>query len=383
MIVATDPTTINVKALLAVAKAAALTTASVGVSPIYESLHLDVDAAERKLVVAATNLELSSTFELDGPAVSATPDTWKGLVPAKALVAVLAKLRDDVVHLEWCDSSHVLRLVAGLSEFELAGHAGDNAPDIIGAKREEGPCATLTLEEIEHGVRRVGFAVSKIPMKTLIHGALIRARGGKLVMVGTDGRRIGVAPIRDTEGEFEAVVPVKYLNALITAMRSAAATDATLYVDRTHLTAAFAGGSLSSRMLEGRFPPYEEVVQIKGSAERCVVRRLEFRDALERVRVTTSVEASAARVHFSAQGIELKTRSQQIGNAQAVVSGTLDGAPRRVGGNVAYLIEALNALSGDEVTISWARPTGDVITTPLHFSDGSEDVNALMPVSVE
>ena len=108
---------------------------------------------------------------------------------------------------------------------------------------------------------------------------------------------------------------------------------------------------LFSRLIEGNFPNYEQVIpkQEKTLSE---TNREDFLQAVKRTALLTSPDSPAVKMDFVAGKILISSRSPNIGEAKEELPAKLNGPEIAIGFNPNYLIDVLKNLDVEKVSIS-------------------------------
>ncbi len=105
---------------------------------------------------------------------------------------------------------------------------------------------------------------------------------------------------------------------------------------------------LTSRLIEGTYPNYKQVIPQKGEHE-VQVNRLDFINAVKRVSVMSREKTKAILVEFTEGKAILRSRDQEVGEATEEIDLIYKGPGITLGLNHQYLIEALDSMEDEEV----------------------------------
>ncbi|MEO1008928.1 MAG: DNA polymerase III subunit beta [Planctomycetota bacterium] len=235
------------------------------------------------------------------------------------------------------------------------------------------------------------FATARETTRYAINGLLMRRRGKVLELVATDGRRLaltrGTVPgAGKDDDDVSCIVPTKALSLL---QRLVDGEDETVTVAVGDQRALFAIGIsddgqpravLSSTLVDGQFPPYEEAIpgdqNVKATFDRDVLH-----SAVKRAALLTNEESKGVRMAFSGEQktLELSSHAPEMGEARVQVElKGYDGADVEIGFNPAFITEALRVLHDADVTMELrdGRHAG------LIKSSGNGFLYVVMPVNI-
>ncbi len=347
--------------------------ASKGVHPVYESVQIMADADA--LTLQATDLEIGMRVVV-GPGDALTieqPGT--AVVPAQRLAAILRELPPGPVVFDWNADRRECRLKAGSSRFKLQGPSPEDFPEIpdIGGAEEVAVAASA----LRRMIKRTAFAAAKERMRYALNGLLLQVEGEKVEFVATDGRRLALesdACSNPGGAALRAIVPTKGFQQL---ERSLGDTTETVWlaVGNNHFRARTGNVTIVSRLVEGSFPGYREVVPATCSHS-ATIRRDAFHAALRRVALVTSRDAQCVRLTLENDAMTVSARSTE-GSAEERIPCGYTADQEVLGFNPEFLLDALAVLEGDDVMFEWNGKA-----SPGKITEGSYTY-VVMPVSIE
>ena len=120
-----------------------------------------------------------------------------------------------------------------------------------------------------------------------------------------------------------------------------------------------------SRLIEGEYPPYQEIIPKKFKT-RVTVKRDEF---LNQVKTASLFSGKINEVKFSinsdSKEIEIFSQSPDIGESRSNLSGKIEGEQIEVSFNHKFLIDGLNNIKGSEVTFDLSDKEGACVLKPV------------------
>ncbi len=278
------------------------------------------------------------------------------LVPSRLATDIVRALEPGAVGIV-ADEEEV-RISSGRAEFTVRVPIG---AEISRLTKLEGEGITLPAARFADGLRQVVRAAltddTRAPQLT---GVLMVATEGGLRLVATDSYRLA---LRDLEGlsalapGAEVLVPAR---ALAEIQRLVGSTDSggeegNLIFRHSDLDAVFEIGTvrLTTRLLRGPFPDYQRLLP-PSYPFALTTEREEFAAAVRRVRLMVRDAKDATtpvRITFSPEGAELTVLTAEAGRAVERVDGTFTGEELTVAFNPTYLLDGIEALRADTVTL--------------------------------
>ena len=133
-----------------------------------------------------------------------------------------------------------------------------------------------------------------------------------------------------------------------------------------------------SRLIDGTFPAYEDVIP-KPSSKSFRVTVAAFATALRRAALLTTRDALSVQVDVAKDLVTLRSRASEVGEAKVELPVAYDGAAERMGFNPAFLLEALRVME-PEAECRFEFTTGKA---PGKLTDGDDYVYVVMPIALE
>jgi DNA polymerase-3 subunit beta len=239
---------------------------------------------------------------------------------------------------------------------------------------------TLPVEGLAEALRQVTRAASGEDSRPILTGVLMSAENDGLRLVATDSYRLAVRDLRGLgvlAEDQKVLVPSRALNELMRLLGSSAG-QMSLRLGSHDATFDVGDVTLTTRLIEGEFPNYKMLIP-SGYPNRLIVGREALLDAVRRVKLLARDATTPVRIALRATGIELTVITTDWGTATEDVDAKYEGAEMTVAFNPNYLIEGVEAVTGDDVALD----TLDALKpATLRPTDGDDYLYLLMPVRV-
>jgi DNA polymerase-3 subunit beta len=349
-----------------------------GALPVLQGVRLEVVGDELRL--AGSDLDL--TIQVTAPV--AGQEDGVCVIPARLAADIVRALEPGAVQIETDDDE--ARIASGRSQFAVRVLPADEFPRL---PVQSGDAVTLASADFAEALRQVVRAASSDDARPVLTGVLMAAEDPGLRLVATDSYRLAVRDLPGAsvlrEGQ-KVLIPSRALTELQRLAGSApekgddkaAAAEVTLRLGEHDATFEVGNVRLTTRLIEGEFPNYRQLIPAS-YPNRLIVGREALLDALRRVRLLVRDQTTPARIALKADGIQLTVVSSEIGQATEDVDAKYEGAEMTVAFNPGYLIDGVEAITGDEVlleTLDALKPA------TLRSTEGGEYLYLLMPVRV-
>ena len=347
--------------------------AAKGIHPVYESV--EIIATSDGLEILGTDLEIAMRVRVSTAASVTIEQPGTAVVPAQRLVSICRELPKGSVTIARDADQRECTISAGRGRFKLHGQSPEDFPEIPVV--EDTTSVVLEPGTLRNLIRLTAFAAARERMRYALNGVLVRVEGGTIEFVATDGRRLAraTAPVgTGATGDFHAIIPTKGLQQLDKSL-SDADTEVRLSVSGNHLCGRTERVSVISRLVEGSFPNYRDVIP-ENCKQKAIIGRALFASSLKRASLVTSREMQSVKLHF-AEGLLTVSAQSADGSAEEVVECDFGGTEESVGFNPEFLLDALNILGGETVQFEWNDRK-----SPGKVTEGGY-VYVVMPVSLE
>lgn len=343
--------------------------------PILSCVKLTADKERTEL--CATDGEASLRLGINALSVKKAGST---VVPAERMFSIVRELTDVELALEADDRQCTIR--GHDSEFHIFVASAADFPPVPAL--EEDADLVIDGRELRRMIGLTVYAAARETSRYAINGVLWKKQGKKLFMVATDGRRLARAggSLREARSsDFDAILPAKSLSVFERVFVPTKADDEFLVrvkVMPNQIILSSGQRMLSTVLVEGNFPDYEAVIP-KGSDRKVRANREELLAAVRRTALLTTEDSRSVKLAFAKDQLVMTSQSPEQGDARVQVPIQLEGQPVDIGFNPAFLVDALRALTQEEVFIELQDNFRPGV---LCGEDKSEFLYVVMPVSL-
>ena len=329
-----------------------------------------VEAQSDNLTLVATDLQVGIRYRLEQVDVK---KPGKGLIPADRFLAIVRECPDQTLTL--AIESDTCRIDTSDSHFKLNTSDAESFPTV---PESDGPDGFKITTGILRGmIHRTLFAAARESSRYAINGVLWAPEGKTLLMVATDGRRLAQvrAPLLAGTTEVTAIVPVKTMTLLD---RCLAETDqeATVCFQENRVIAKLPRVTLSSTLVEGTFPKYQEVVP-HDTTIKVQLKTEALLSALRRAALLTTENSQGVRMQFSKDRLVLTGRAAETGEGTVELKIEYPHEDLEMGFNPHYLVEALRVVGTEDISLELKAAN-----TPGLVRSGEDFLYVVMPVNL-
>ena len=304
-----------------------------------------VVVSDGKLTVTATDLEVELLAEVEVDVDSAGEIT----VPGRKLHDICKALSDGV-QVEFSVSGDRVKVTAGRSRFTLSTLRAADFPMVEEVAAQQ--TLRLDRQKLRYLLEQTQFSMAQQDVRYYLNGLLLETEGQTLRAVATDGHRLALAELQMAETvqrNEKVIVPRKGVLELQRLMDGDGEVELTLGAN--HVRAQLDGIRFTSKLIDGKFPDYERVIPVDPkniiTAERGLLRH-----ALQRTAILSNEKYRGVRLSLADNNVTIQANNPEQEEAEESVEVEYSGENIEIGLNVNYLLDALSAVSKDQVEIS-------------------------------
>ncbi|MGV3706202.1 MAG: DNA polymerase III subunit beta [Arcticibacter sp.] len=343
------------------------------VLPILENFLFEIK--DGILTISATDLQTSMTTSL--PVES--KEEGKIAIPSKILLETLKTLPDQPIAFHVDDSTFAIEINAGDGKYKLSGENGDDFPKIPSV--ENASAVSLSASVLSEAINKTIFAVSNDELRPAMTGVFCQLTPSNFTFVSTDAHKLVRYRRFDAKAEQAAsfILPKKALTLLKSSLPTE---DVAVSIEYNNTSAFFRFGNINliCRLIDERYPDYEAVIP-QSNNNRMTIDRALFLSSLRRVVIFANKTTHQVRLKIT--GSELNISSEDIdfsNEAHERLSCQYEGEDLEIGFNARFLIEMLNNLSGEEVTLEMSTPNRAGLLVPQTNDENENVLMLVMPV---
>jgi DNA polymerase-3 subunit beta len=332
-----------------------------------------VETTERGIRLSGTDLDIAVSTEVAADVEAAGAIT----IPAKKLSEIARELPPSPVKMAAAGEQRVT-LDCGRSHFKILGLPKDEFPSFPAVRFNES--WRIRSGELQKLISHTSFAVSTEESRPILNGVLWELRPEGMRMVATNGHRLAKMelPIKTAAApSSDLIVPPKALEQV----RRLFPEDEELEIARgeNHLGFRSPFTSVFTRLIEGPYPPYDQVIP-RDNNRIAICDRAALMSALRRMSVIASDQTHRIRLSFNAALVRFSVQTPDLGEATDELPIRFTGDPLDIGFNANYLLEILRYIPTEEVKLTFKAPERAATLEPEGWSDPASYLCLVMPL---
>jgi DNA polymerase III subunit beta len=304
-----------------------------------------------RLELQATDMEMGIRVGVD----AGEGEDGSVVLPGRLLLDVVRSLPQDELSLEYRSSQQDVEVVSGSARFHLRTLPSEDFPKLP-EPSEEGPLSVPAGAFVDT-IARVARSASRDETRPHLTGVLVSASEQQLRMVATDSYRLSVKETALEEalsGSLEANVPARTLQELGRIAQASGADSIGVTALENQVVFTVDDVVLSSRLVEGRFPNYQQLLPESYEHE-LHVDRGELLDVVRRISLLAQKNAPL-RLRFSEGALAVSAQTPDVGEASESLPVPFKGESLEIGFNPDFFRDGLESAESDELVLKLISP---------------------------
>ncbi|HOS15529.1 MAG TPA: DNA polymerase III subunit beta [Bacteroidales bacterium] len=344
--------------------------------PIIENVLFTIEGF--KLTLTATDLETTVTSEIE---LSESEGDGSIVIPAKLIVETIKTMADIPVIFN-ISENYSVEIVAGDAVYNLIGWDADQFPQKI----EMGNINTFNIssEHLINAISSTAFATGNAEMRPVMAGVFCQLMPDDITFVATDAHRLVRYKNNTVKPGIEAplIIPKKPL-LLLKNIIPPNQEDISIAFDDLRVSFKVASMSITSKLIEGKYPNYEAVIP-NNNTNVLQIDRLELLQKMRNISLYANqsthqvrLKIEAAKLTLTAEDIDYSTKATV--NIPCVFE--CEEEVFEIGFSSKFLQEMLSNLTTQEVIFKFSHPTAAGLIFEIKEEQTEEDLLMLiMPV---
>jgi DNA polymerase-3 subunit beta len=298
------------------------------------------------------------------------------VLPARLLLDVARQLPEGTVSLELRPAEQDVEVIAGPAKFHIRTLRSEDFPTLPEPGGDE--VVDMPAAAFVDTISKVAVSASRDETRPILTGILVSASGSELRMVATDSYRLSVkettleAPL---SSGFEANVPARALQELERIAASVAEERIRIGVRANQIVFEIGEVKLSSRLIDGQFPnyrqllpeTYEHELHVDGEELGAVVRRISL----------MAQKNAPLRMSFDEGQLTVSAQTPDVGEASEPLPLPFSGERFEIGFNPEFLKDGLQSVGSGDVVLKLISPLRPGL---IESGDGSGFLYLIMPI---
>jgi DNA polymerase-3 subunit beta len=333
-----------------------------------------IEAADDELKLAATNQEIGIVCRIPAE----VGESGKVTVDARLLSEFVNTLPEEPVRLSTEPGKWTLHVNGMGANAAINGIDAEEFP-LLPQGDERSFSASVDPQSLKEMIGQVEFAAAADDSRPVLAGVLIRFEENRIVMAAADGFRLAVreASLASAVSDrLDVIVPARALRELARIIGDRTEPlELTITPNRGQLMARTDDTEFSSRLIDGTFPDFRQIVP-REFATRLELGREEFLSAVRRAGFfardnndVVRLSAQSGADELMPGNVEVSATAAERGNSQSQIVAAIDGPEGQIAFNSRYLVDVLSVLRTGRVVLGMNGANQAGVVRPTESDD--------------
>ena len=338
--------------------------------PVLEGILLESCADGLRLMCTDMALSIETVI----PAT--VEEEGRAVMPGRLFLEVIRKLPNDTVSIQ-INERHAATIRCQTSRTTLSGMNPMEFPEL--PEIEGGAQVSIPQNVLRDMITKTSFAIGTDESRPILTGALMEIEAEEVRLIALDGFRLAVRreKMSGSQNPVQAVIGGKMIGDLSKVLEDSDE-PAGLTITRSHLCATMGATRVITRLLEGEFIRYRQILP-SDFQTRVTVRRSQLAEAIDRASLIAR-EGKNNLVRFKIEGDSMTLSSNaELGDVQEQIDVVTEGKDIEIAFNVRYVSDVLKVLSDDNVCMRFNSNVSPCVLCP---QEGDAYLYLVLPVRV-
>ena len=342
--------------------------------PILDNFLFEIN--NNKLTLSSSDLESTMTSEIEIESTSVD----KIAISAKLLTDILKTFSEQPLTFSKTDNN-TIEISASNGKYSLAYLNGDEFPkqiEILDAHETK-----IKGYDLGNAINSTIFASGTDDLRPVMNGVFFQFNSDSLRFVATDAHKL----VKFETSEYAAsevsefIMPKKPLQ-ILKGILQTESSELIIQHNESNAKFIFDKSSITCRLIDGKFPNYEAVIP-KDNPNVLTIDRQLFLNSVRRVSIFSNKTTNQIRIKLAGTLLNISAEDFDFSNkADENLECQYSGDDIQIGFNSKFLIEMLNNLESDMITLSMSHPNRAGIIRPLNEGSESKETITMLVMPV-
>lgn len=343
--------------------------------PILDCFLFEVAGGKLNITASDSENVMKSSVQLDESDAEGS-----FAIPNRTILDAVKELPEQPLTFDVDTSNLTIKVLYQNGMYSLTAQHADEYPRTQ-PMPDGATVVTIDSAVLNDNISRSLFATAQDELRPVMNGIYFDLTADSLAIVASDGHKL----VRNKNFTIKSDTPAAFIlpkkpATLLKNILSKDGGDVVIKFDERNAEIQYAGGILSCRLIEGRYPNYNSVIP-QNNPNLLTIDRRTLLGALRRVLPFASESSQLVRFHLEAGKLELTSEDVDFAtSAKENITCDYTGQTMSIGFKGSSLSEILTNLDSDEVTIQLADPSRAGIIVPTTQPENEDVLMLIMPM---
>ena len=334
-----------------------------------------ISASGSQVVFSSTNLEVASTITIRARVEKEGQFT----IPSKTFADVVMLNSADHFDFELRENGECL-IVGGQTKIEIKGNSADDFPVI--PTINDGTTLELKASKLKAALEETVFASAKNEIRPELSGVVMKISTSETTFASTDSFRLAEKKVKaGAPVEKTVIIPARAVYEMIRVISSAdQEKNATLNVGDTQTTLNIDGAVLITRLVDGKYPDYTQIIPNK-FITKITQKRDELLKQVKGAGIFSTGGVNAINISADPETSQVLVEAEhpQLGKYDSSYEAKITGEKKKVVLNYRYLIDGISVMPSNIENVS-IELSGSDSPCVIKGEDYKDYIYVIMPI---
>lgn len=341
--------------------------------PILDNFLFSISGNE--LTISGSDLETTMTTSLEVE----SKEEGSIAVPARILTDTLKTFAEQPLTFTVDTNTYGIEIASDQGRYKLTGQNPDEFPKM--PELENPTSIKVASKVLSRAINKTIFATGSDELRPVMSGVFCEFSPESLNFVATDAHKLVKYTRADTSSDQESsfILPNKPLN-LLRSQLSASDDEVIIEYNEANAFFHFGANKLVCRLIEGKYPNYHAVIPDE-NPNSLTISRQQLLSSIRRVSIFSNKTTHQVKLKITGSELSISAEDLDFANeANERLTCTYEGDDMEIGFNAKFILEMLDHLESEEVTIRMSAPNRAGIILPGDKEEGEDILMLVMPV---
>jgi DNA polymerase-3 subunit beta len=292
-----------------------------------------------------------SEVEMIGTCAAEIIEEGEITIPARKFFDICRALPDGAM-INFSENNNKCYINAGKSKFSLSTLPGTEYPLIENIEVYDS--MSLEIKTLKRLLTQSAFCMAVQDVRYFLNGLLFEIDDNKIRCVAADGHRLALSEAdfnNENNVNKQLLIPRKGVLELQKLIRDKEE-SIQINVGKNHINFMCETISLTSKLIDGNFPDYQTVIPLNMEKTLTTDKTL-LKSALQRVAILSNEQYKGVKLNITNNSIRIVGHNPEQEQAEETIDIESDIDEIKTGFNVTYLLDAINAIDGDNIMFNF------------------------------
>lgn len=316
--------------------------------PVLQGIY--IEANDGTVTLRATNLDIG----IEAMVPAKVEEEGVVVVPGAVFGQVLASLaQGGMVKFELQDSHLVVGGSGSTTRIKCLDH--EDFPKL--PRVDDGVTLVVEANDLVSGIRSVWYSASTSTIKPELASVYIYEDHGSMVFAATDSFRLAEKRVRPKKAvDFNSLlIPIKNTIDMVRVLETHDG-DVEVLFNENQLSITFDGVYFTSRLIDGTFPDYGQIVP-KDFVTETIFLKQDIHNTLKKTTIfSDKFNQVSFKIEPNKKKVTIHAESAEVGEMSDTVPATIEGDDLEISFNQKYLMDSFQSIPADSVVFSFSGP---------------------------